>query len=65
MWTPTQRLIYNDAVLTDILDALDKLDIDDSIPSISVCEAADLLKLPSLSTNSSTAISDGNSAVIL
>ena len=35
------------AVLMDIVDALDKLDIDDLIPLI-FCEAADLLKLPPL-----------------
>ena len=52
-----------DAVLTDILDVLDKLDLNDLILSI-YCEAADLLKLPSLSTGSST-ITDGNSEAIL
>ena len=33
-----------DAVLADILDVLDKLDVDDTIPLI-FCEASDLLKL--------------------
>ena len=41
-----------DAVLMDILDALDKLDVDDSIPII-FCEASDLLKLPSSLTRNS------------
>ena len=35
-----------DVVLADILDALDKLDVDDTIPLI-FCEASDLLKLNS------------------
>ena len=34
-----------DAVLADILDALDKLDVDESVPLI-FCEASNLLKLP-------------------
>ena len=39
-----------DTVIADILDALEKLDVDDSIPLI-FCEASDLLKLPSLLTS--------------
>ena len=46
----SRYLCFMQSLIMDIVDALDKLDIDHSIPLI-FCEAADLLKLPSLCTS--------------
>ena len=66
-WVVYRRASYKrsllHAVLMDIVDALDKLDIDHSIPLI-FCEAADLLKLPPLCTSNSTVPNESSKAVL-